>query len=117
LKGKTICVLGLAFKPNTDDVRNAPALEIIKLLIDKGASVKAYDPLAIPNTKSVLSEEIEYCRDAKEAVSNCDCILVLTEWDEFKNESLYHGKMVFDGRRVLDPGRAREICGYEGICW
>jgi UDPglucose 6-dehydrogenase len=117
LKGKTICVLGLAFKPNTDDVRNAPALEIIRLLIDKGASVKTYDPLAMPNTKSVLSEEIEYCRDAKEAVSNCDCILVLTEWDEFKNESLYHGKVVFDGRRVVDPGEASTFCDYHGICW
>jgi len=117
LKGKTICVLGLAFKPGTDDVRNAPALEIIRLLIEKGASVKAYDPLAMPNAKSVLSEKVKYCRDAKEAVSNCDCVLVLTEWDEFRDESLYHGKVVFDGRRVLDPGEAGTFCGYHGICW
>jgi len=117
LKGKTICVLGLAFKPNTDDVRNAPALEVIRLLMEKGASVKAYDPLAMPNAKSVLSEKVKYCNNAKEAVSNCDCVLVITEWDEFKDESLYHGKVVFDGRRIIDPGEARTFCDYHGICW
>jgi UDPglucose 6-dehydrogenase len=117
LKGKTVCVLGLAFKPNTDDIRNAPALEVIRLLIKKGALVKAYDPLAMPNAKRVLSDKVKYCSNAKEAVSNCDCVLIITEWDEFKKESLYNGKVVFDGRRVLDPRRARIICGYEGICW
>ena len=117
LEGKTICVLGLAFKPDTDDVRNAPALEIIRLLIEKGASVKTYDPLAMPNAKDVLSEKVKYCRDAKEAVSNCDCVLVLTEWNEFRDESLYHGKVVFDGRRVIDPGEAGRFCDYHGICW
>ena len=117
LEGKTICVLGLAFKPNTDDIRNAPALEVIRMLIEKGASVKAYDPLAMPNAKSVLSEKVKYCHDAKEAVSNCDCVLVLTEWDEFRDESLYCGKVVFDGRRVLDPREARTLCDYHGICW
>jgi UDPglucose 6-dehydrogenase len=117
LKGKTVCVLGLAFKPNTDDIRNAPALEVIRLLMQKGASVKAYDPLATPNARRVLSDKVKYCRDAKEAVGNCDCILVLTEWDEFKNKSLYHGKVVFDGRRVLDPKEARTFCDYHGICW
>jgi UDPglucose 6-dehydrogenase len=117
LKGKTICVLGLAFKPDTDDVRNAPALEVIRLLIEKGASVKAYDPLAMPNAKKVLPEKVKYCRDAKEAVSDCDCVLVITEWDEFKDESLYRGKVVFDGRRVLEPQKTRMVCDYQGICW
>ena len=117
LEGKTICVLGLAFKPDTDDVRNAPALEIIKLLTEKGASVKAYDPLAMPNAKKVLPEKVKYCRDANEAVSNCNCILVLTEWNEFKDESLYHGKVVFDGRRILEPKRVGMMCDYQGICW
>jgi len=117
LEGKTICVLGLAFKPDTDDVRNAPALEVIRLLIEKGASVKAYDPLAMPNAKSVLLEKVKYYRNAKEAVNNCDCIIVLTEWGEFKDESLYRGKVVFDGRRVLEPKRAGMMCDYQGICW
>jgi UDPglucose 6-dehydrogenase len=117
LKGKTICVLGLAFKPDTDDVRNAPALEMIRLLIEKGASVKAYDPLAMPNAKKVLPVKVKYCRDAKEAVSDCDCVLVITEWDEFKDESLYRGKVVFDGRRVLEPQKTGMVCDYQGICW
>jgi UDPglucose 6-dehydrogenase len=117
LKGKTVCVLGLAFKPNTDDIRNAPALEAIRLLLEKGASVKAYDPLAMPNARNLLSDKVEYCRDAREAVTDCDCVLVLTEWDEFKDEGLYRGKMVFDGRRVVDPGKARTFCDYHGICW
>lgn len=117
LEGKTICVLGLAFKPNTDDIRNAPALEVIRLLVEKGASVKAYDPLAMPNAKSVLSEKVKYCRDAEEAVTDCDCVLVITEWDEFRDESLYHGKVVFDGRRVLGPREAITFCDYHGICW
>jgi len=117
LEGKTICVLGLAFKPDTDDIRNAPALEIIRLLIEKRAMVKTYDPLAIPNAKKVLPEKVIYCNDAKEAVNNCDCILVLTEWDEFRDESLYRGKVVFDGRRILEPKRVGMMCDYQGICW
>jgi len=117
LKGKKVCVLGLAFKPDTDDIRNAPALEIIRLLIEKGASVKAYDPLAMPNAKKVLPEKVIYCNNAKEAVSDCDCILVLTEWDEFRDKSLYSEKVVFDGRRIIDPGEARTLCDYHGICW
>ena len=117
MQGKTICVLGLAFKPNTDDIRNAPALEIIRLLLEKGASVKTYDPLAVPNAKRVLPEQVIYCNDAKEAVNDCDCVLVLTEWDEFRDKSLYRGKVVFDGRRIIDPGEARTLCDYHGICW
>jgi UDPglucose 6-dehydrogenase len=91
LKDKTIGVLGLAFKPHTDDIRNAPALKVIRLLIEKHAMVKAYDPQAMPNAKRMLAEKVKYCGSAEEAVSNCDCVLVLTEWDEFKNESLYRG--------------------------
>ena len=117
VNGKKICVLGLAFKPNTDDIRDAPALKAIKLLIEKGALVKAYDPLAMPNAKNVLPKGVEYCKNTKEAVSDCDCILVLTEWSDFKSEDLYYGKLVFDGRRILDPKKARTFCDYQGICW
>ena len=117
LKDKSIGVLGLAFKPNTDDIRNAPALKVVRLLIEKHALIKAYDPQAIPNAKRVLAEKVIYCGSAEEAVSNCDCVLVLTEWDEFKNESLYRGKTVFDGRRVLDPKNTGALGNYQGICW
>jgi len=117
LKDKSIGVLGLAFKPNTDDIRNAPALKVVRLLIEKHALIKAYDPQAIPNAKRVLAEKVIYCGSAEEAVSNCDCVLVLTEWDEFKNESLYRGKTVFDGRRVLDPNNTGTLGAYQGICW
>ncbi len=77
----------------------------------------AYDPLAMPNVKRVLSKGVEYCNSAEKAVSDCDCILLLTEWSEFKDESLYHGKTVLDGRRVLDPRKARTFCDLQGICW
>ncbi|MGA7678089.1 MAG: UDP-glucose/GDP-mannose dehydrogenase family protein [Dehalococcoidia bacterium] len=118
LDGKKVCVLGLAFKPDTDDFRNAPALKVIKLLKSKGALVKAYDPAAIPNAKRVFSQnEVEYCSSAEGAISNCDCILILTEWDEFRDETLYYGKIVFDGRRVLAPKKATTFCDYQGICW
>ena len=117
IQGKVIGILGLSFKPNTDDIRNAPALEVIKMLVEKGASVKTYDPLAMPNARKVLPEKVSYCSNAKEAVNNCDCILVLTEWDEFRDEKLYRGKVVFDGRRIIDPGEASILCDYHGICW
>jgi len=119
LQGKRVCVLGLAFKPNTDDIRNAPALKAIELVVKKGALVRTYDPQAMPNAKCVLLEsaEIKYCNSANEAVSDCDCILVLTEWSQFKEENLYYGKTVFDGRRVLDPQKARTFCDYQGIAW
>jgi UDPglucose 6-dehydrogenase len=117
LKGKKICVLGLAFKPNTDDVRNAPALGVIRMLVEKGASVRAYDPLAMPNAKRMLPEQVTFCDNAKEAVSDCHCVLVLTEWDEFRHKCLYRGRVVFDGRRIIDPGEARTLCDYHGICW
>ena len=117
LQNKKIAVLGVAFKPNTDDVREAPALKVIQALLPKGALVKAYDPVAMPNAKRELSNGVEYCDSAREAISDSDCVLVMTEWDEFKCEELYHAKVVIDGRRVLDQRRAAEICDYEGICW
>jgi len=117
LKYKSIAVLGLAFKPKTDDVRDAPSLKVIEGLLAKGAAVKAYDPVAIPNAKRILQDGVEYCDSAADAVNGADCILVLTEWDEFKNKELYRGKSVIDGRGVLEPGKARAICDYQGISW
>ena len=117
LQGKTIAVLGLAFKPHTDDIRDAPSLRVIASLLEKGASVRAYDPMAMDNARQVMSTSITYCGSAAQAVDGADCVLIVTEWDEFKKESLYNGKVVIDGRRVLDPARAGKICDYHGICW
>ena len=117
LKNKVITVLGLAFKPNTDDIRQAPAITIIAQLLADGARVKTYDPRAMPAARAIFPENVEFCNSTPEAVHKSDCVLIVTEWDEFKDENLYTGKLVIDGRRALDPDRARMICDYEGICW
>jgi UDPglucose 6-dehydrogenase len=118
LQGKTVAVLGLAFKANTDDVRHAPALEVINMLLREGARVIAYDPKAIPKAREALPQEVEYGLSVENAIAGCDCVLILTEWDQFKDEGLYSDKVVIDGRRVLNPDRARRVCRhYEGVCW
>ncbi len=117
LEDKVVAVLGLAFKPNTDDIRLAPAISIIAQLLAEGAIVKAYDPQAIPRAKGVFGDNVEFCDSVSDAITDSDCVLIVTEWDEFKDEKLYEGKLVIDGRRVLNPTTAALICEYEGICW
>lgn len=118
LKDKVVAVLGLAFKPGTDDIREAPALSLIARLLSEGAVVKVYDPKAMPNTRQVMSNGVKFCASAEAAIGDADCVLLATEWEEFNKESLYKGKVVIDGRRSLDPKIAREICEhYEGVCW
>ena len=110
LKGAVIGLLGLAFKPGTDDVRDSRAIKIVDVLLREEAVVKAYDPLAVKNF-SQLFPQIEYV--TREEVLNCDAILIVTEWEEF-NHLDYKGKIVIDGRRVA---KAREARIYEGVCW
>lgn len=110
LKRKTIGVLGLAFKPGTDDIREAPSLKIVKELLKQGVIVKAYDPKAMDNFKKIFPN-VQYC--SAEEVLGSDAILILTEWDEFKKLD-YSGKIVIDGRKV-DEARTAKI--YEGVCW
>ena len=117
LENKVVAVLGLAFKPNTDDIRQAPALSIIARLLAEGATVRVYDPKAMPSAKQVLSSNIVFCDSASDAINGSDCTIIATEWDEFKDESLYAGKLVIDGRRILNPEKARQLCRYEGVCW
>jgi UDPglucose 6-dehydrogenase len=114
LKGKEVIVLGLAFKPDTDDMREAPSIKIINALLKKGAAVHAVDPEALETAKIILGEKVKYYKDPKEAMKHGDIVLIVTEWDEFKDRKLYGGKMVFDGRNVKE---AREAKYYEGICW
>ena len=111
LKGKTIGVLGLAFKPDTDDIRESKAIPIVGELLKQGAQVKAYDPKATENFKE-LYPQIEYCSSADEALQS-DAILITTKWDEFKTLD-YNGKIVIDGRK-LDEAKTAKI--YEGVCW
>lgn len=116
LENVAVVVLGLAFKPGTDDMREAPSLKIVHSLLRKGARVYVTDPRAIGKAKEVLGEHkrLKYCGSAEEAVTHGKYILVVTEWDEFKKKSLYKGKVVIDGRRVNEAKAAKE---YEGVCW
>lgn len=118
LKDKTVCVLGLAFKPDSDDVREASSVSIISKLLEKGANVRAYDPKAITNMKKVFPD-IEYPENAKEAIKDSDACLIVTEWKEFKNLSekdfeTMKNRIVIEGRKVLDRNK---ISGFDGICW
>jgi UDPglucose 6-dehydrogenase len=111
-RGHTIGILGLAFKPDTDDVRESRAFPVIDLLLKSGARVTAYDPVAMDNFKK-LCPEIRYAASAPEVLSS-DAILIVTEWKEFENLD-YSGKIVIDGRRIK---KAEEEAGiYEGVCW
>lgn len=115
LNRKTICVLGLAFKPNTDDMRFAPSIDIINELLEEGAKVKAFDPVAMENTKRILGEKIQYCNDMYDAVKGADALLFLTEWDEFKKIDFARAKkllkqpFVFDGRNMFEPKEMRAL--------
>lgn len=106
VKGKTIGVLGLSFKPNTDDMRSAPSIDIINTLQSEGAKIKAYDPEAMDNAKNIL-KKIVYCKDPYTLAKGCDCLLLLTEWDEFKSldfkkiSKALRQKIIFDGRNLF----------------
>ncbi|OIQ30375.1 MAG: UDP-glucose 6-dehydrogenase [Bacteroidetes bacterium MedPE-SWsnd-G2] len=108
LKGKTIAIWGLSFKPQTDDMREAPSLEIVNSLLKAGANVKAYDPVAINEAKHHFGNSITYYEDQYEALIDADCLAVLTEWPEFKipNFSIINrvlnAPVLFDGRNIYD---------------
>ena len=108
---KTIGVLGLAFKPNTDDVRESRAIPIVETLLQKGATVLAYDPMAMGNFRK-LYPQVNYVSTAADALA-ADAVLITTEWEEFESLN-YAGKTVVDGRRIE---RARDGSTYDGVCW
>jgi UDPglucose 6-dehydrogenase len=118
--GKTIGILGLAFKPNTDDMRDAKSVEIIGNLLAEGASVQAYDPIAIDNTKRIFPQ-ICYANNAYEVAEDADALVIVTEWNEFKllNMERIKGAMktplLFDGRNIYDPLKLRRM-GFEYHC-
>jgi len=113
VKDKTIAVLGLAFKPNTDDMRSAPSVEIIRPLLQEGARIRAYDPKAMAKARELLPD-IRYCQNAYAAATGAEALVICTEWDEFRNLDLarLHKVMahpiVIDGRNVFDPKKMAE---------
>jgi UDPglucose 6-dehydrogenase len=122
LAGRTIAVWGLAFKPRTDDMREAPALAVIEGLLAKGAAVRCYDPKAMQQARHFLSERVSYCQRSYEAVEGADALVVVTEWGEFREpdfariKSLMRTPAIFDGRNIYTPEHVRSLgFHYEGI--
>jgi UDPglucose 6-dehydrogenase len=118
LAGRTVAVLGLAFKPNTDDMREAKSVEVVERLLEAGASVRAYDPVAMPAARRILPATVSYCESPYEAATDADAVALVTEWNEFKflNLERLRGAMrrpvVFDGRNLWEPERMRRL-GFE----
>lgn len=114
LKNKQIAVLGLAFKPNTDDIRFAPSIDIINRLQAKGARIRVYDPKAMENAKNIF-KDIEYCKDSYEAAKDSDALVILTEWQEFKDIDLLKikgtlkQKIIIDGRNIFNKERMKGL--------
>ena len=114
LKGKTIGVLGLSFKPNTDDMRYAPSVDIIEYLQGEGAKIKAFDPQAMGEAKALLPK-VKLCKDPYEVARGVDCLVIVTEWNEFKEldlkrlKKLLRQPLIIDGRNIYDPKRMRKM--------
>ncbi len=115
LEGRTFGVWGLAFKPKTDDMREAPSIELIEGLLAKGARVVAHDPVAEPTARRVFGERIRYAKVAYEALEGADALFVVTEWNEFRHpdfermRALMKSPVIFDGRNIYDPTHMREL--------
>ena len=114
LNNKNIAIWGLSFKPNTDDMREAPALVLIDKLIEAGVNIKAYDPVATEEAKRILGDKIEYTKDKFEAIVDVDALLLVTEWNEFRvmnykvASKLMNNKLIFDGRNIFDHKEMKE---------
>lgn len=121
VEGKTICVLGLSFKPDTDDMRDAPSITIINALKKLGAKIKAFDPIALETAKKKITN-IEFCKDVNEAVKDADILIVLTEWNEFKQldlsriKALMKTPIILDGRNIYNPVEVKRLgFVYQGV--
>jgi UDPglucose 6-dehydrogenase len=115
LAGKQITVWGLSFKPNTDDMREAPSIVIVRKLLELGAKVVAYDPVAMKNAEYYLGKSVSYAEDEYSALAGSDALLVVTEWNEFRNpdfdkmKSSMKEPVVFDGRNIFEPEKMKEM--------
>jgi len=120
LKGKHFALWGLAFKPSTDDIREAPALSMIKALLQEGATITAYDPEAMPNVKNELGSNINYAQSQYQALEGTDALLIATEWSEFRTPDferigqLLLSKVIFDGRNLFEVAKLQQL-GYQYI--
>jgi UDPglucose 6-dehydrogenase len=115
LPNKTVGVLGLSFKPDTDDLRYAPALDIISILVNQGVKIKTYDPAAMSKAKSILKRGVKFCKDAYEVVRGSDCLIIATEWNEFKEldlkkvKKLMRQPVIIDGRNIYNPAEVKKL--------
>ena len=115
LAGRTIAIWGLAFKPRTDDMREAPAIPIIERLLAQGVTVKAYDPAAAPVARGIFGDRITLCDKSYDALHGADALAVVTEWNEFREpdfarmQSLMKAPVVFDGRNIYSPEHMRAL--------
>jgi len=120
LKGKHFALWGLAFKPSTDDIREAPALSMIKALLQEGATITAYDPEAMPNVQQELGDNINYAQSQYQALEGADALLIATEWSEFRTPDferigqLLSSKVIFDGRNLFEVAKLQQL-GYQYI--
>ena len=118
LKGKKIALWGIAFKPNTDDIREAPALYIIEDLLNEGCTVTAYDSEAMENAKKIFGGKVEYATNMYDMLKGADALAILTEWAEFRTPdfekiaSLMNSKVIFDGRNLYGLDQARDAGFY-----
>jgi UDPglucose 6-dehydrogenase len=121
LKGAQIGVLGLAFKPNTDDIRDSPAIDIANMLMAQGAIVKAYDPAAMENASKSMTGPIQFCNDSYEVAENSDALIILTEWNQFRKldlsriKELLKSPRIIDLRNIYDPESVQKL-GFEYAC-
>lgn len=115
LSNKRLGVLGLTFKPNTDDIRESPAIDIVRLLVEEGATVKAYDPAGMENARKELSFKLTYCNDSYEVADGADALIILTEWNQFRNldlnklKTLLKAPKIIDLRNIYDPGKMGKL--------
>jgi UDPglucose 6-dehydrogenase len=115
LNGKTIALWGLAFKPYTDDIREAPALYNIEALLEAGAKVQVYDPEAMENVKNIMGDKITYCEDEYTALDGADALMIMTEWPVFRTpdfdqlSSKLNNKVIFDGRNLYETKHMKDL--------
>ena len=119
IRGKTIAILGVAFKPNTDDMRDAPSLTIIPVLQQAGAKIKAFDPESMESAKGLI-EDITWCKDSYDAATDADILVILTEWNQFRGldgkrlRELMSGNIVADLRNIYVPDQMKAL-GFDYI--